>query len=442
MSKPAVARPWDVGEDRPTHVAKLPMPWGAEQGLGHIMTRAEAFELVERARGKTPADWLSWTHIGQALHIVGDSVGGLRCARKAVEIYQCSYTLLNLAVILECFGEFKEALDLASQAVIMDPTNQFAGLLWAQGHLRRGEWKEAWAPFEHYCWGRIWEVGLEQYIPQWQGQSLDKKRLLVLQGGGFGDNLMFMRWFQDLKEMGAHITYACPDVMVPLLKGHKWIDRLLPTHEGPETGELPEVDLLVKEFDYFVPLMGIPRRLGVTVESLRWDVPYIRPELRVHRWITRDLPIVGICWAGAEKLDPRRHRSLTKAQTVRLLSVDGIEWVNLQYGMQAPVPICTPEIRNWKDTAEIIAALDLVITVDTGVMHLAGAMGKRTICLLPSLSDWKFGLYENNQNHMSFYPSVQLIRNEQFAKEPGLDHAVNYLVSVLPSMLTMAKETQ
>jgi hypothetical protein len=233
--------------------------------------------------------------------------------------------------------------------------------------------------------------------------------------------------------------------MVPLLEGHKWIDRLLPTHEGPETGELPEVDLLVKEYDYFVPIMGLPRRLNVTVESLRWDGPYItwsgrtEPNKQSFVWSrTQNIPwnmkrpLVGICWMGAEKLDPRRHRSLNIEQVTKILKLSDVTWVNLQFGVEAPVPICTPTIKNWKDTAEVIDALDLVVTVDTGVMHLAGAMGKRAICLLPSLSDWKFGLYQNNENRMPFYPSVQLVRNEQFAKEQGLDHAVNWLVSELP----------
>jgi Flp pilus assembly protein TadD len=110
-------RPWDIGEDRPAHVT----PWGIE----HIMTRAEAFELVERAKGKTPADWLSWMHLDTALHIVGDSTGGLEAARKAMELNPCSSTLMNVAVILECFGRFDEAIVLAARAALMDPTNGY-----------------------------------------------------------------------------------------------------------------------------------------------------------------------------------------------------------------------------------------------------------------------------------------------------------------------------
>jgi hypothetical protein len=432
-------RDLSLSADRPVHVSYNQMPWG-QGALEHIMTREEAFDIVKRAEGRTPADWLSWMHLGSALHIAGDSEGGLEAARKAMEMNPSAMTLMNVAVILECFGRFDEALELSTNAVIMDPTDQFAGLLHAQGCLRKGYWAESWTPFEHYCWGRIWEESLAHYIPQWYGEPLNGKKLLVIQGGGFGDNMMFMRWFQDLKEMGAHITYACPDVMTPLLEGHPWIDALVPTHEGPETDELPEVDIFTvkdgeKQFDYFVPIMGIPRRLNVTIESLRWDGPYISaiPDREIFRKDYPDCrwPRIGICWMGAEKLDPRRHRSLDKLQIMRLLETARlpIHWVNLQFGTDNPsenYSMLRPKIRNWKDTARIIAGLDLVATVDTGVMHLAGAMGKPTWAMIPSLSDWKFLL---DREDSPFYPSLRLFRNG--SNRIGLDHAVDLLIQEL-----------
>lgn len=412
----------ELDDGRPVHLTS-DTPFGA--GLEAIMSRAEAFELVKRAEGKTPADWLSWKHLGTALHITGDSDGGLLCAKRAVELHRNATTLLDLAVILETFGRFEEALELSKEGNQLDPTNQFVGLLYAQGLLRQGRWTEAWPLFEHYCWGRIWEIGLEEYIPQWQGEPLKGKRILVLQGGGFGDNLMFMRWFRDLKEQGCHLTYACPDVMCPVLEGHPWIDRLLPTHEGPETGELPEVDIRPAEFDFFAPIMGLAKRVGATAENLRWDGPYIKA--KYNRKLPRNgKPLVGLCWMGAEKLDPRRHRSLNREQTTRLIEQgkQHVEWVNLQFGMEAPVPIKSPQIKNWADTAATIESLDFVVTVDTGVMHLAGAMGKPVWALIPGLSDWKFLL---GRSDSPFYPSLRLFRN----KSIGLQNAMESVLKAL-----------
>lgn len=421
--------------DRPVYFTK-DTPWKDIWGAERIMTRAEAFELVERAKDKTPADWLSWTHLGTALHIVGDSQKGLACALNAVRLHKSATTLLNLSVILETFGRYDEGLRAAKMANEMDPKNQFAGLLYAQAELRQGRWATAWPLFERYCWGRLWEVGLGHYIEQWEGQPLAGKRILVVQGGGFGDNLMFFRWFADLKAQGAHVTYACPGVMVPLLEGHPWIDKIMATHEDESTENLPEVDFFTErdgkaEFDYFCPIMALARRCGATPENTeafsKGYGPYIEadPKKLVSPWLGPH-PRVGICWAGAEKLDPRRHRSLNEEQIKRLLvtGLNLVHWVNLQYGVNAPVEIEEPVMKDWSDTAAVIQNLDLVVTVDTGVMHLAGAMGKPTWVMLPGLSDWKFLL---NRNDSVFYSSLKLFRNEG----EGLENSLSKVITAL-----------
>jgi hypothetical protein len=428
-----VGSPMEAADGRPIYLTKdTVFGWGAER----IMSRSEAFELIERARGKTPADWLSWKHIGTALHIAGDSANGLRCLRKAVEMHRSATTLLDLAVLLETFGQFDEALALAKEGNELDPKNQFVGLLYAQARLRQGQWAEAWQPFEHYCWGKIWQVGLEQYIPHWQGEPLNGKRILILQGGGFGDNIMFMRWFMDLYRQGAKIIYACPDAMVPLLRGHPWIHKLVPTHEGPDTDELPEVDLgitkdNVAQFDYFCPIMGLALRCGATVENVGlYDGRYLQARVHQIKGGDRKKPYVGVCWAGAEKLDPRRHRSLNPSQVNRLLAVKGVNWVNLQFGVPRD-GILNPEMHNWRDTAQIVAGLDLVVTVDTGVAHLAGALGTPTWVCLCALSDWKFGI---GRTDSPFYKSWRLFRNE--SGNDGIDASLDLLIAELRRCFT------
>ncbi len=417
--------------ERPGHITVV-TPWCDSLGLETIMTRDEAIELVARASGRTPADWLSWTHLGTALHIVGNSKGGLAAAERALEIERNALTLLNVAVILEGFGRFSEAFLLAEEAIQRDPTHQFAGLLWAQGLLRQGRWEEGWRPFEWYSWGTMWEDELGQLIPKWEGEDLNGKRILVFQNGGFGDNLMFMRWLENLKQASAHVTYACPDVMVPLLEGHPWIDRLLPTregYEGADTPDLPEVDVdIIKDgvpqYDYFIPMMGLAMRFNARVDDKLWTGPYIKARGRCEEIQRNHQPIVGVCWSGAEKLDPRRHRSLNTAQAKRLLDIPGIDWVSLQYDILPPSPIQCPKISNWVDSAAIIECCDIIVTVDTGVMHLAGAMDKKCFVILPGLSDWKFLLVRNDS---PFYPSLQLFRNDG----EGLENALTKVIQVV-----------
>lgn len=437
--------------DRPLYMTK-DTPWNNVWGAERIMTRAEAFELVERAKDKTPGDWLSWKHLGTALHITGDSERGLQCAMNAVRLHRSATTLLDLSVILETFGRYNEGLRAARMANEMDPKNQFAGLLFAQAELRQGRWASAWPLFEKYCWGRLWEVGLGQYIQHWQGEPLAGKRILIVQGGGFGDNLMFFRWFANLKAQGAHVTYACPGVMVPLLQGHPWIDEILATHEDESTDNLPEVDLSIGRlknksdsaapdvneyaslnFDYFCPIMALARRCLATPENTeafsKFYGPYIEASQIYGRCFQNDKPMVGICWAGAEKLDPRRHRSLNEDQIKKLLAagLNSVNWVNLQFGMEAPGEAWNPDIKNWADTARVIKGLDLVITVDTGVMHLAGAMGKPTWVMLPGLSDWKFLL---GRDDSPFYSSLKLFRN----RGEGLHNALDDVIVALAEL--------
>ena len=407
-----------TADDRPVHVT----PWGHEK----VMTRAEALAIASRYT--SPNDWLGLMNLGTALYVLGESERGRATAARAAQLNPNSSTLLNLAVILEGYGEFDKSLALAEQAVKFDPTNQFAGLLWAQGLLRQGRWDEGWTPFCWYCWGRIW-AEMEEYVPEWRGEPLNGKRILILQGGGFGDNLMFFRWIGEVKKLGAHVTYACPGdarehpehktsgTMVDLLEGHPWVDRLIPTHEGPETGWLPEFDAKPSEYDYFVPIMALPKTFKTTIDTIPGREPYIFPRTKARPSVSKRLA-VGLCWKAGEVLDPRRHRSLNDEQAKRLLSVDSIDWVSLQYKEEPPIRMACPNIDGWLQTARTIADLDLVVTVDSGVMHLAAAMGKPTWVLLPGLSDWKFLL---NRDDSPFYPSLRIFRNEGL----GLDSAID-----------------
>jgi hypothetical protein len=111
---------------------------------------------------------------------------------------------------------------------------------------------------------------MELYLPEWRGEPLDSKRLLVMQGGGFVDNMMFFRFLGEAKKLGAHVTYACPEQMIEMFDGHPSVDKLIPTHEGPKTDMLSEFDAHIKkdgvmQYDYFIPIMGMPRILKTTV---------------------------------------------------------------------------------------------------------------------------------------------------------------------------------
>jgi tetratricopeptide (TPR) repeat protein len=381
------------------------------------------------AENREPVTWLDWKHRGSALYLTGSFQAGLEACRKAVELHRSPGTLLDLAVILEGFGRFDEALVLEREAREMDPANCFTGAIYANSLLRQGRFEEAWPIWEWYGWHRGADIDLAHYIPLWEGDDLAGRRILVLHAGGFGDQILFFRWFRQLRVSGAHITYVCPDVMMPLLAGHPWIDKLLPTHEGPASSadpphlrsavspmasnqldQIPEVDLDPKNFDCFISILNLGPLIAPATKFL-WMGPYLQA---IGHRVAGSRAQVGICTQAGEMFCPRRYRSLDDNQIEQLLAIDEVDWISLDYrngadGVSPPwYPL--PAIKNWLDTARIIASLDLVVTVDTGVAHLAGAMGKPCWVILPALSAWMYGA---KGERTPFYRSMRLFRTPQ-----------------------------
>jgi hypothetical protein len=193
-------------------------------------------------------------------------------------------------------------------------------------------------------------------------------------------------------------------------------------------------NLPLSDYDYFVSVLALPGLCGATVEDLRSPIGYpyfhANPEKSALRRLLlghSPIPRVGVCWQAGEHAYPRKYKTLSREQLLTLLqsNVDrGVDWVSLQYDAPPPIPMLRPAIRDWSDTAAVIDNLDLVITVDTGVAHLAGAMGIPTFVILPGRSSWPFLLRRDDS---PLYSSVRLFRNHV----NGLDLAVDAVVRAL-----------
>ena len=360
-------------------------------------------------------DWMDVSNYASAYYVLGETLVAHVFAERALQLNRNAYTLLNLGVILETWGRFDEALVLAREANALDPTDPFVGGLLADGLIRSSRWTEGWPLYTLHHANWKW---LRTAIPEWSGpsESLKGKRLLVLEGGGFGDNIIFLRYLPTLRAMGAHITYMCPASLCPLVADNELVDRLIPSSNG-------YADLIPAEFDCFVSLLALGAKFNETVQSLEeWSAPYLQATP-----VKTPSPI-GLCWKAGENVSPRKHRSLTPAQTTEILETrtDHV-WTSLV--VDEPPPQVTrqmwkPKILNWSDTARTLAGLKLVITVDTGVAHLAGALGIPTWVLLPALSSWPFLL---NRDDSPLYPSVRLFRSHS----EGISDAVESCISAL-----------
>jgi hypothetical protein len=324
------------------------------------------------------------------MYVKGNTLDALRAAERAVAVQRTPFTLLNLAVILETMSDFSAAFSLSAEAHTLDPSNMEVACNYFHALLRMRRFSDAWKlSYAHADWQwvrRIW--------PEWDGtSSLKGKRLLVLSGGGYGDNILFLRWMPRLKALGAHVTFMCPPSMHSLLEGTLGIDRLI-------AGSIAGLEgmLLPPDYDYFTCILTLGKHFCPTVEDIPIE-PYIA---RCGSPVWR----VGFRTRAGEEKSPRQHRSLTLEQLERIGRVLG-NWIGLDVYMPT----------TWKETAATLSSVDLVVTVDTGVAHLAGAMNIPCWVILPGFSASYYGI-DGDRN--PWYPSQRLFRNGG----EGIDNSV------------------
>jgi Tfp pilus assembly protein PilF len=306
------------------------------------------------------------------------------------------------------------------KAIALDPTNGRARFNLAYLQLRHGNFKEGWALFE----ARDWYAAMERQLafPRWQGQALVGRSLLVTYEAGHGDVIQFCRYIPLLKARGAaHISLLCHPALKRVLTGLDGLDAVCGFDE----------ELSQPNFDYWMPLLSTPHLLGTRAVTVLDNHPYLHaePSLCAH-WAstvpTTGALRVGLVWKGNPQFENDRDRSLPHLQTLApLWRVPGVHFVSLQKGAgegdiaqcsaHQPLTELGSRMQDFADAAAIVAQLDLVITVDTAMAHLAGALGKPCWLLLPwYMTDWRWGV---DSADSVWYPDVMRL----FRQGPDCD---------------------
>jgi hypothetical protein len=298
-------------------------------------------------------------------------------------------TWCNLGAVYARMGLEIESEEACREAIHLDPQHAKARFNLAYLLLRQGLWEEGWAQFE----SRDWYAALARRVacPRWQGEPLAGRSVLVGFEAGHGDMLQFGRYCAELKARGAgHVTLLC----------HPPLKRLLATLAGVDA--LVGFDENVPPTDCWTPLLSLPYYCGTRLDTIPAALPYLHAEAAlVAAWAPR-LPAtglrVGLVWKGNPRFENDAERSLPHLHMLGpLAAVAGVSFIGLQKGAgedeSAPwlATALGPQIHDFADTAAIVAQLDLLISVDTAVAHLAGALGTPCWLLLPDyLPDWRW----------------------------------------------------
>lgn len=320
---------------------------------------------------------------------------------------------LNLGVIAEEQGEFRAALDYYSAALEAGSTIPHTRFNLGVAQLRMGDLAAGWEGYEaRMQLGRNINLKTLAAAPLWQGQDIGDARLLVHAEQGLGDTLQFIRYLPEVRKRCRHVIVECQPQAKAIVAGL------------PDAGEVFAAGTPLPTFDFQVPLLSLPRIFGTRLDNIPAPVPYISADAeRVQAWQARlaDAPglKVGLVWAGGAVHTGNRFRSCSLAVFAPLASIAGVSFISLQKGapeQEAKQPPAgmrllnfSEELQDFRDTAALIANLDLVISVDTSVAHLAGAMGKPVWTLIPFCPDWRWML-ERTDN--PWYPTMQLFRQE------------------------------
>jgi len=371
-----------------------------------------------------PGSWLLWSNMCHAFNIQEKDEDALNASFQAIKfsggiLFDPYY---NAGVTLTAVGRLEEAVNMYRAALQINPEHNQTIYNLALCLLRMGNYKEGWEKYEYrFKTGEFTQKFKDRFVQDhWDGRKYKKKSILVYNEQGIGDFIFYSRFFPQLKSLGGKLLVEVQDVLSPVLGENLKIDKIF---TRPNTIDWPTPP----DSDYCVSVSSLPFLLKIDSTDKIPNDPYIiAPNRPKPRNFSSKKFKIGICWAGNSdhKRDHTRSmflnqfRPLANNPKVQLFGLlKGVnsyrKWpqgnFNLNEGIENfPMINLHDEIKDFSDAAHFINHLDLVVTVDTGLAHLAGAMGKPVWTLIGKEVDWRWG----NDNSSIWYPSMRLFRRK------------------------------
>jgi len=393
----------------------------------------EALEDFDRALAGAPDHLDALGNRGNALlrlNRVAEAIA--EYDRALVFAPQSAPLLTNRAAALRRLDRPREALMSAESALKIQPDFAHARFVEAVARLTLGDFNAGWRAYESR-----WQIGWlasqrrDFGAPLWLGaESLAGKTILLHAEQGLGDTIQFVRYVPQLAARGASVVLEVQQELVRLLSGLNGVATLVGRRQP-----LPP-------YDFHCPLMSLPLACATTLQTIPANIPYVLPAAaEIAAWqprLPRRRPRVGLVWSGERSHNNDLNRSIRLATLMPLLDASEVTFVSLQHEVRAQdavlldsradvLPIGS-QFKDFADTAAALACLDAIISVDTAVAHLAGAMGKPLFLLLPFAADFRW-LRERTDS--PWYPTARLFRQTQFGDWDGIVNVLRHEVRQL-----------
>jgi tetratricopeptide (TPR) repeat protein/glycosyltransferase involved in cell wall biosynthesis len=340
----------------------------------------------------------------------------------------------NLGISRMQQGRIDDAIELWKKALKIKPDSPDVNYNLGHAYLLKGNFKEGWKGYE---WRKKRKVFVERKFPEPEliRQDVNGKTVLVYDEQGLGDAIQFIRYLKLLKEKGARIIFEYDKKLSQIFKDISWADVHVPREDYFR---------LNLDFDYHVSLLSLPLYFQTNINNIPSQIPYIfagnsaseklAPIFKKNKKFN-----VGIVWAGNPNNSNDQNRSCNLSEFASLCSVEGVQLISLQKGKgveqleKSGLPVLNLEklgINSFAHIAAIIENLDLVISVDTSIAHLTGAMGKPVWTVLPFLPDWRWML---DRDDSPWYPSMRLFRQKTAGDWSGVFEEVKRELEKLKS---------
>ncbi len=372
-------------------------------------------------------EWMRWAlarnpEFDEAVNMHGIVLHLERRFEEAIHEFERAEALGNRAAAsnrgnsLLDLGRMEEALRAHESAVKLDSANAGAKYNLALTQLRSGDWERGWAGYEaRWRFREVHRRPLNFTRPRWNGEELHGERVLLHAEQGLGDTIQFCRYAALVAARGGVPTVEVQPAAEGLMRSLAVVRAGL--------AETAVMDANAAEFDCECPMMSLPAVFGTTVETVPWTGAYLGADEELAREKRTQFASVqsglrvGLAWAGNPRYKADAARSMRLKTLLPLLRAVDANWISLQKGEAAeqlsslPDDVCVLDgssgERDLAETATLMATLDLVVTTDTCIAHLTGAMGKPVWILLPHLADWR---WMEETERTPWYPTARLFR--------------------------------